>query len=161
MVIEMPLRQRNINVAAFADRLAVVQRLKHSKQTRMLLQKARNGIKHPGATMPAQLCPFALRLARGCYGGFHIGLRALGHIGQHVASGRVAGFKGRANGGELPVDEVTKAVTHIDQPRKRLGSPFWGGAIIHAFKNVANGHARAPASTSSWQIQLIPRYPIA
>ena len=127
----------------------------------MLLQKARNGIKHPGATMPAQLCPFALRLARRRHGRVHIDLRALSHIGQHIASGRVAGFEGRANGCELPVDEVTKAVTHIDQPRKRLGSTFGGGAVIHTFKNVANGHARAPASTSSWQIQLIQRYPIA
>ena len=44
MVIEMTRNQRNVDVAAFADRLAVVHGFEHRKQARVFLDQARDGV---------------------------------------------------------------------------------------------------------------------
>ena len=48
----------------------------------------------------------------------------------------------------------------IGQPLQCLNRAFWGGAVVHRFENVFDGHVLLPGS--SWPIQLIIQpYPIA
>jgi len=74
MVIEMALHQRDINIAGFAQRLAVIQCLKHRKQARVFLHRPRQRIKIARPPVPAQTRPAPLR-APGCgNGGINLGL---------------------------------------------------------------------------------------
>ena len=59
VVIEVPCDERNVDVAALADRLAVVERLHHREQARMLLDQPRQRIE-----IRARPCPPAPTTAR-------------------------------------------------------------------------------------------------
>jgi hypothetical protein len=76
MVIEVPHRERDVDVARLADRLAVVQGLQHREQPCMLLQAARQRVQHARAPMAAERLPGGQR--RG--GGLHrlVDLRGAG-----------------------------------------------------------------------------------
>ncbi len=78
VVVEMPRDQRDVDIAAFADRLAVVQRLQHREQARVLLHQPRQGIEvpRPARARPG-LRPFRLRRAGGGDGGVDVRLRGL------------------------------------------------------------------------------------
>ena len=64
VVIEMADDQRNVDVAAFADRLAVIQRLQHRQQAGVLLDMAGQRVKMPRPVMARQRRPFGPAAAR-------------------------------------------------------------------------------------------------
>ena len=73
VIIEMPDRQRHIDVAAFADRFAVIQRFHHGKQAGVFLQQTGNSIKIRARFGPSISAHLRLCRAGGCHGGIHIG----------------------------------------------------------------------------------------
>ena len=81
MMIEMPRDERNVDVAALADRLAIVHRLENCQTPRVLLHLAGERIEIARALMAAQRLPCRKSLARRCHRGVHIGRVALGDFG--------------------------------------------------------------------------------
>ena len=77
VIVEMPRHQRNINVATLADGLAVVHRLQHGEQPRMLLHQPRQRIKIARASMRSQRAPFRSSSARRTNRRVHISSAAL------------------------------------------------------------------------------------
>ena len=53
MEIEVALRKWDVDVAAFADRFAVVECFKHGKEAAVFLHKPRKGVKDARPAMPA------------------------------------------------------------------------------------------------------------
>ena len=144
VVIKMPLRQRYINVARFPDGFAIVQRFQHGKQAGVFLQQPRQRIQMPRPSMPAQLFPFRLGLARGGYGGIYIGLCGLCQRGQRFARRRVPRHEPIPRFGKCPINEMAKTVALIHQPCQCLGGGFGGWAIIHAVEYLFYGHFILP-----------------
>ena len=144
VVIEMPGDQGHVDVARLADRFAVVQGFQNGEQAGLFLHKAGEGIQDLGALVAGQPRPFRLGAAGGGDGGVQIGGGALGDLGQHLAGGGVAGFKGLAGRGESAVDPVAEAALVLGQPGQSLGAAFGGGAVGHAVKDVADGHGAVP-----------------
>ena len=136
----MPLRQRDINVAAFADRFAVVEGLQHSKQAAVFLQKACDGIKVARTAMPTQASPLWLRFARG--GDRIADLRSSGlrQIGQNLTSCGIFAVESVAWLCEFAIDEVPKAAALINDPRKGFGRVFRGFTVVHSFEYFFDGH---------------------
>ena len=136
--VEMALGEGHVYVAAFADRLAVIEGFEHGEEAAVFLQEPRDGVEHAGAGM-AVFGPFLLRLAGGGDRGIDIGLRCLRHMCEHFAGGGVAGFEGLPRFGECAVNEMAEAVALIDEPGKGFGGAFGGGAVIHRFENLFDG----------------------
>ena len=140
MVIEMPGDQRHVDVAAFADGLAIVHRFQHGQKPRVFLHKPGQRIQVSGPLMPGKPRPFRLRAA-GCGNGrVQVFGRALRHLGQHLGRRGVLRLKRLARFGEAAVDPVAEAAAMCLQPVLRLGAGFRGGAIAHLVENVADGH---------------------
>ena len=140
VVIEMALRQRDIDITRLADRLAVIQRFQHRKKPGVFLQQPRDGVDVTRPRCATDFLPLALRLSSGCHRGVHIGRRCLREACQYLTSRRVTAFEFVGRLGECPVDELPKPVTLIYQPRKCFGSTFGGGAVIHRFEDLFNSH---------------------
>ena len=136
----MALCERDIDVAAFADRLAVIKRFENCKQACVLLHQARDGIDVAGTPCATQCGPFPLGLACRGDGGIDIVLACLAQRCQGLAICRVLAVKPVSRGGELPIDEVAKTGPLVDQPRQSVGSTFRSGAIVHRFKDLFYGH---------------------
>ena len=64
MVDEMTDRQRHVDVAAFADRLAVVDRFQHREQALVTLHGAADGVEHLRPRIAWRRAPFRQRLRR-------------------------------------------------------------------------------------------------
>src|SRR5690606_1473892 len=109
--IEMPDREGHVDVAAFPDRFAVVQRFEDGEEAGLFLHLSRDGIEDARARVSAEFGPFRLCLARGLYRRVDIALRGLGHMRQHLTVGGVARFKGVAGAGEFTVDEMSETAT--------------------------------------------------
>ena len=146
VIVEMPCDQRHIDVAAFTDRFAVIHGFQHGQQTGIFLHQARQGIQVFRALMRGQPRPFWLRPPCGGDGGVNIGGRALGHLGQNVGRGRIAGGECNARLGEPAVDPMAKPALVPGQPSQDLGIAFGRGAVSHAVKDVADGHWRCSLS---------------
>src|ERR1700690_2158455 len=91
MVIKVARHKGNIDVAAFADGLAVVHGLEHGEAARVLLHQARKRIEISRALMATECLPGRKCLARGCDGSVHIVDIALGDFGESFAVGGIAG----------------------------------------------------------------------
>ena len=88
MIVEVTSDERNIQVARLANGFAVIQRLQHRQQTRVLLNMPRNGIHIASAYMSRRLAPGL----KGCTGGsdssIHIGTIGGGNLCQWLAQWR-------------------------------------------------------------------------
>ena len=139
VVIKMPGDQGNIDVAAFADRLAVIQGFNDSEQPRVFLDRARQGVEVARPRRAAKAGPRPLRRTRRVNGGINITRSALCQGRQFFPGRRVGavkgftgntGFSGSA-GHPLPAYEMTKTIAVAGQPGVRLAAALGGGAILH------------------------------
>ena len=122
VVEEVRGRERHVDVARLADRLAVVERLQHRELAGSLLDRARDAEEVLRALAPGQVAPDRLvggprRRDRGV----DVAGPGLGHVGQRLGRGGVdRGHRLARAGAELAADEdpVGRA-----QPRRltRLG----------------------------------------
>ena len=103
MMIKMANHQRDVNVAAFADGFAVVQRLEHRKEPGMLLDLAGDGIQKPRPLRATQGLPRRQSLVGGSHGSLDGAGGGLGDGGQFLAIGRVNTVNQHGvGGGQLP-----------------------------------------------------------
>ena len=132
-------RQRHINVAAFADRFAVVQCLHHGQQTAVFLQKAGDCIKDT-RTFMARLGPCRLRLAGGFDGGLDLGCGAFGYACQLFACGWVVRWEIIAQCAPFAVDVMARNAATIGDPLQCLFATFRGRAVFHGVEDFFDGH---------------------
>ena len=81
--------QRDIDVAALADRLAVVHRLQHREEALALVQDAGDGVEVAGACVAGELRPGLEGFSRRRDGFVDVLRRALGAFGEAVAARRI------------------------------------------------------------------------
>ena len=96
MVVEMTSDQRDVDIAAFADRFAVVDGFQDGEEPCVLLDVTCQGVEVFGAFMARQFRPLWLGLVRGGNGFVHVGVGALGHVGNDIARCGVGHGKGFA-----------------------------------------------------------------
>ena len=135
----MSLRQRDIDVARFADGFAVVQRLQHRKKAGVFLQLTRQSIKHPCAAMSAQGRPLGLCFARCLHGGVYIGLCRAAQPSKRVASCGIGRGEFLCSRCELAADEMPKRTAFLSDPGQGCRICFRGFAIFHGIKNLFDG----------------------
>jgi hypothetical protein len=100
VVVEMPLRQRHVDVPAFADRLAVVEGFQHGEEAGMLLQEPGQRVEVFRAVVAREPRPFREGAGGGPDRGVDILRTALGDLGQRFAGGGVLRGEGLARAGE-------------------------------------------------------------
>ena len=139
VVIEMPDRQGHINIAAFADRFAVVERLHHRQKAAVFLHQTRDGIKNAGAPV-ARFGPGRLRFAGGGDGCVDFRCRAFGDTRQLFAGSRVVGREVIPQWPPFAVDIMARDSATVGQPFQRLSIAFRGGAVFHSVEDFLDGH---------------------
>ena len=90
MIIEMARDQGDVDIARFADGLAIVEAFDHGEQARVLLNVAGDGVNVARALVRAEGGPGRLRAAGGGYGGVDVGGAGVRDLRQGFAAGRVA-----------------------------------------------------------------------
>ena len=111
MVIEVPRHQRNVDVAALADRLAVVHRLQHGEEPLAFLHVPRQRIEMPRPRLARQRRPGGKRRPRRRHRRVGVGLAAECDAAEQRAVGRVVHLElpAVARGDEAAADEVAEA----------------------------------------------------
>ena len=133
--------QRDVDIAAFADRFAVVDGFQDGEEPCVLLDVTCQGVEVFGAFMARQFRPLWLGLVRGGNGLVHVGVGALGHVGNDIARCGVGHGKGFACGRKRAVDEMAKASLMIVEPFANDGCVLWCGAVVEVGKKRCNiGH---------------------
>ena len=145
MVVEMPRHQRHVDVAAFTDRLAVVERFKHGKEAFAFLDVAGKRVKPLRPFMARKPAPAGLCRAGGLHRPGHVPGASRRHLGQHLARRGVRRGEGLAGLREGPVDEMAKGSARL-QPGPHLARCLGGRAILHRLQDLC--HAGHPGSLS-------------
>ena len=122
MVVEMALRQRDVDVARLTDRFAIVERLEHGKEAAVFLQEAGKGIEVPCALVAGQFRPGRKGPFGRGNGGVDVFGAALADLGERFACGRVISGKGFGRFGELTPDEMAEFGTAFGDPGARSAS---------------------------------------
>ncbi len=135
--------ERNIDVAALADGLAVVHRLEHREPARVLLHLPGESVEIARALVAAQRLPCGKSFARGGDGGFHVVGIALGHFGKRFAGRRIAGGLVLAARRRNPraADELLEAAMVPLQPLIRFFRIFRRGSVLHGVELFRNAHS--------------------
>src|SRR5690606_19996685 len=89
VMVEMPDDQRDIDITALADRLAVIEGLEDGKEPRVLLDQAGDGIEIFAALVARKRGPGLLRGAGGLYGFVDIGRSPVGNLRQRLVGGGI------------------------------------------------------------------------
>src|SRR6516164_723088 len=108
-MIEMAGDQGNVDVARFADRLAVVDRLQDREKSRVFLDVTSERVKMAGASVAGEARPAWERLPRRGDRGVHVGRRALGHARDALPRRWVEHVEEIARLGKAAVDEMAEA----------------------------------------------------
>ena len=118
VMIEMPRDQRNVDVAALANRLAIVHRLQHREQPRMLLHQPRQRIQIARPRMRSERLPRWRRRPRRFHRCVDVRRGSLRHRRQPLPIRRIDGLEVLARRRRLPhaVDEMRKAPPMMIQP---------------------------------------------
>jgi hypothetical protein len=88
VVIEMARDERDVDVARFADRLPVVQRLEHREEAALLLDVPRDRIEVARPRVSTDRLPARLRRAGSAHRGVHVRRRSLRDAGEPLTVGR-------------------------------------------------------------------------
>ena len=109
VIVEMPLRQRDVDVTGLADRFAVVERFRAPRTGGCVSAATVRGHREPlrGRDRPA--FPFRLGVARSFDCGVHIVWVRLGQLCEEFAIGGLRLSNTSPAGGQCAVDEVAKA----------------------------------------------------
>src|SRR5438477_11569616 len=143
MMIKMTRDQRNVDVAAFANRFAVVQCFEHCEPARMFLYLAGQCIKISSTRMWSERLPRRQSSARGLHRAINVRCRTLCHRRKFFTSGRFCGVEISACSGRLPcaVDEVSEAPAIAVQPCKSLARVLWRRTILHGHESFGDAHS--------------------
>src|SRR2546429_8080290 len=121
MVIKMPCYQRDIDVAAFTNRLAVIQCFENREPARMFLYLPRQRIEIARTHMRSEGLPRRQSSPRGFYRAIDIRCRSLRHRREFFTRGGIRGLEITPCRGRLPraVNEMSEAPALTVQPCKR------------------------------------------
>jgi hypothetical protein len=146
VMVEMAGDQRNVDVAGFADRLAVVERFHHRKEAAVALDEACQRIEVAGAAMSRKCSPGRLRLGGGLDGGIDVGGTRLRDARQHLTGPGCGGLETFAGLRLLPgaADEQFCLAAQRLDPGARFLVAFGGRAVAHRVKNLCNRHFYSP-----------------
>src|SRR5216684_7610203 len=143
MVIKMPGYQRNIDVAAFTNRLAVVQCFENREPARMFLHLPGQCIEIAGARMRSKGLPRWQSSARGFHRAVDVQRRALRHRREFFSRGRIRRLEISPRRGRLPraVYEMSEAPAMTVQPGKSFARILWRGAVLHSHEFFDDAHS--------------------
>src|SRR5579871_3070797 len=88
-MVEMARDEWDVDVAALANWLAVIHRLKHREQAGMLLDQARESIKIASASMRSQSAPLRRSSSSGLHCGIDVSGAALSDAREFLAGRRI------------------------------------------------------------------------
>src|SRR5437660_12687796 len=142
MMIKMTRDQRNVDVAAFANRFAVVQCFEHCEPARMFLYLAGQCIKISSTRMWNERLPRRQSSTRGFHRAINIRGRTSCHRRKFFTSGRLCGVEISAFTGRLPcaVDEMSEAAVMPVQPRNSFAWVLWRTTIPHGHEFFGDSH---------------------
>ena len=136
VVVEVACDQRQIHIAGFTDRLAVVQSLQYREEPRVLLQKTCQRVQNAGPAMSAGCFPGRLRRSCGGYGTVHVRDGCLRYLRKFSGIGRVERCKSFTGNAPGVVDKQSKATLVLIEPGQRFVVAFGGRAVIHGGENL-------------------------
>ena len=138
VMIEMPRDQRHVDVAGFADRLAIVDGFEHAEKPFAFLHMPRERVEMTRPFVARQRRPRGQRLARGGNGGVDVGLRALRHARDRLALGGIEDVEQFAGLGEAARDEMAEAGTVRGEPAAHGVVVLGRGAVIQRHHEVGD-----------------------
>ncbi len=126
MVIEVPADQRNVDVAGFANRLAIVETFQHRKQAAVLLDLARHGVQVTRPAVATDRHPLFQRVGRRGNGLVDVRLVAVRDPGQAFSVGRIEGIEVLTRIGLPPLtaDEMVQGTVAFLEPVTGPGRRF-------------------------------------
>ena len=150
VMIKMPGHQRDIDIARFADRLAIIQRLEHGQRPAVFLHQPRQPIENARPAMPRQGGPVRLRAARRGNRQIEIGFAALGDFGQHFTGRRIDRLEPRTRTRRHPVavDKMAETPLVTVEPGDDRCRPLGGGAVIHRVEKFGDAHRMSPVTAA-------------
>ncbi len=142
MVIEVPGDERDVEIAGFANRLAVVEALEHREQARVALDLAGKRVQVAGAGVRRQPRPRGRGGVGGGHGGVDVRFAALRDARQDPLRGGVDRLEVLACGGGDPatVDKVAEpAVVMLLDPLERRRVALRRRPILHRLEQLGDG----------------------
>src|SRR3954447_2413594 len=130
---EMPRDERHVDIARFADWLAVVERLEHGEEPAMALHHARERVQMPCPPAAAQREPAWLRGASGGHRGVDIGRLPWGDRGEPFSRGGRVRHEALSAGRRMPraADEMPEARLMLREPGTRRLIVLGCGTVFH------------------------------
>ena len=150
-MVKMSNGERDINVPAFTDGLAIVQRFRHGEQSCVFLHQTCEGIEHAGARRPPCFLPVRLRSSGALHRLCHLIFCAQGHACKLLACRRIANGQIVPRRREGAIDIRANKAAVIGNPLKRYAAIFRGCAILHCVKNCFNRHRIIQSGGGDWQ----------
>ncbi len=143
VVVEVACRERHVDVARLADRLAVVHRFEHREQARVFLDPARDRVQVAGPRVGRQRLPCGKRLLRRADRGIHIILRAIGDARDHLRRRRVDDVERLSGPGPGAADVVPEGAVVFAEPGERFLVALRRGAVLHRLEDLCDcGHGQ-------------------
>ena len=142
VIIKMPRHQRNIDVPALANRLAVIHRFQHRQPPRVLLHQPRQRIQIFRPRMRSQRLPLRRSRPRRFHRGIDIPRRSLRHRRQPLAIRRIDRLKIFPVRRRRPraANKMRKPPPMRVQPRRNFFRIFRRRPVFHAHKFFSNAH---------------------
>src|SRR6266478_1117670 len=149
MMIEMARYQRNIDVAALANRLSVVESFENREPARMFLHLPRQRIEVARTRMRSEGLPRWQSTPRGFHRAVDIGCRSLCDRCEFFTSGRICRVEIRSRRGRLPsaVYEMSETPVVTVQPRESLARILRCGAVLHGHEFFDDAHSLLPTTS--------------
>ena len=144
VIREMPRDERNIDVARFANRLAVVDGLEHREVARMLLNAAGDGVQPAGARVIVQRLPTGQRGTGRGNGSVYVVGAALSHAREQCSGRWIVHLEQLTGGrrGKRAADEMSERAAVTGQPGANDRIAFRRRAVAHGVEDLADGAAR-------------------
>src|SRR6185437_6998269 len=138
VVIKVPGDQRDIDVAALPDRLAVVEAFEHREKPRMLLHLAGDGIEIFAALKARERRPALERRARRLDRLVDIGRSAAAQFRQHLAVRWIGGGECLPRGGPFAIDEMAEPSTMRSKPVERRLRALGRGTVFQRLEDFCD-----------------------
>src|SRR5262249_55497380 len=151
VMIEVSRDQRDIDIAALADGLAIVQRLQNREAARVLLYLAREGVEIARPGVRADLLPMRKRFAGSADSSVYVLCVALGDAGELLAGRGIVGVEIFAGHGRYPLaaDEVPEAALVTVEPGECLLGVLEGCSVFHGGEFGGDAHQLSVAGCQS------------
>src|SRR5947209_18107190 len=141
-MIKVPRDQGNVDVAALAYGLSVVERFRDSKPAGMSLHRSGYRIQIPRAGMRSERLPLRKSVPRSLHRSIDVSSRALSNLRELFCRCRIIGGEEHAFRRLLPLaaDEVPEASAMMIQPAERFLRVLRRGTVFHGEEFFSDAH---------------------